>query len=85
VNQVLEEHFSMLRDKQAEGLSLLSWYPSPDERADVMMKYAGYGGVDKRLDRFPESGLAPCGVPRGLLEAVIQRKKHRTSAENTAA
>lgn len=75
VDQVLYEHCSMWSDKQAEGLSLLAWYPSPEERADAMVKHAGYRGVDKMLERFPESRLAQFGVTRGLLEDSIQRKK----------
>jgi hypothetical protein len=75
VDQVLYEHCSMWSDKQAEGLSLLAWYPSPEERADAMVKHAGYRGVDKLLERFPESRLAQFGVTRGLLEDSIQRKK----------
>jgi hypothetical protein len=75
VEQVLQEHFSMISDKQGEGLSLLSWYPSPNERADVMVKHAGYAGVDKLLQRFPESRLEPYGVTRELLEVAIQRKE----------
>jgi hypothetical protein len=42
VDLVLEKHLNPCSDKQAEGLSLLSWYPNPGERADVMAKYAGY-------------------------------------------
>lgn len=75
VDQVMREHLSQVSDKQAEGLSLLGWYPSPEERADVMVKHAGYGGVDKLLERFPESKLAPHGVTRAALEAALQRKK----------
>lgn len=75
VDQVMYEHLSMLSDKQAEGLSLLGWYPSPEERADVLVKYAGYGGVDKLLERFPESRLATYDVTRAVLEAAVERKK----------
>lgn len=75
VDQVLHEHMIMYSDKQAEGLSLLGWYPNPEQRADVMVKHAGYGGVDKLLSRFPESRLAPYGVTRELLEAAVQREK----------
>jgi hypothetical protein len=75
VDQVMHEHLSMFSDKQAEGLSLLGWYPSPEERADVLVKYAGYGGVDKLLERFPESRLATYDVTRAALEAAVERKK----------
>ncbi len=75
VDQVLREHLSTISGKEAEGLSLLSWYPSPEERADALVKHAGYGGVDKLLERFPESRLAPHGVTRELLEAAVQREK----------
>jgi hypothetical protein len=73
VDQVLKEHLSTISGKEAEGLSLLNWYSSPDERADVLVKHAGYGGVDKLLERFPESRLAPYAVTRASLEAAIQR------------
>ena len=75
VDQVLKEHMSTISGKEAEGLSLLNWYSSPDERADVLVKHAGYGGVDKILERFPESRLAPYAVTRESLEAAIQRWK----------
>lgn len=75
VDQVLQEHLSTYSDKQAEGLSLLSWYPSPEERADVMVKHAGYAGVDKLLERFPESRLVQYGVTRAALESAAQRVK----------
>jgi hypothetical protein len=73
VNQVLEQHMGTISGKEAEGLSLLNWYPSPEERADALVKHAGYGGVDKMLKRFPESRLVTYGVTRELIEAAIQR------------
>lgn len=77
VDAVLREHLGTISDKQAEGLALLSWYPSAGERADVLVKHAGYGGVAKLLERFPESSLAPFGISRESLEAAFQR--HKTS------
>ena len=79
VDQVLREHLGTYSDKQAEGLSLLNWYPSPAERADALVKHAGYSGVDKLLERFPESRLAPHGVTRELLDAAVERKKASNS------
>lgn len=76
VEQVLKEHLSMFSDKQAEGLALLGWYPTPDERADAMIRHAGYGGVEKLLERFPESRLETYGVSREALEAAAGRAKN---------
>lgn len=76
VEQVLKEHLSTLSDKQAEGLALLGWYPTPEERADAMIRHAGYGGVEKLLERFPESRLETYGVSREALEAAAGRAKN---------
>ena len=73
VEQVLGGHLRMHSDKQAEGLALLNWYPTPEERADVLFKHAGYGGVDDLLERFPESRLTSFGISRNTLEAAAGR------------
>lgn len=75
VEQILIEHFRTARVNQAEGLSLLEWYPTPEERADVLFRHAGRGGVDNLLKRFPESGLMTYGVSRETLEAAGERAK----------
>lgn len=76
VEQVLEDHLRMHSDKQAEGLALLNWYPTPEERADVLFKHAGYSGVDKLLERFPESRLTQFGITRKTLDAATRRADH---------
>lgn len=75
VNQVFEAHLGHSSDNQAEGLSLLSWYPTAEERADALAKNAQYSGVDRFLERFPEARLKPFGVTRELLEAAVLRQK----------
>jgi hypothetical protein len=76
VEGVLKAHLGMFSDKQAEGLALLAWYPTPEERADVMIRHAGYSGVEKLLERFPESRLETYGVSRETLEAAAGRAKN---------
>jgi hypothetical protein len=75
VEEILTTHLGHVSSHQAEGLSLLSWYPNPEERADVLVKRAGYRSVDKLLERFPESRLETYGVTRELLEAAIERTR----------
>ncbi len=74
VEEVIKEHLMMFSDKQGEGLGLLAWYPTPEERAGVMIRYAGYSGVHNLLERFPKSRLETYGVSRQTLEAAAKRE-----------
>jgi hypothetical protein len=74
VDQIMARHFSTISPDMAEGLSLLNWYPSPEARADIVIRNNGYKNLDALFERYLESKLARYGVTRQELEAAIERR-----------
>lgn len=59
-------------ERRYDGLSLLSWYPTPEARADLIVEW---NDANRAIKLYSEKQLATYGITRPILEAAVERRK----------